>query len=83
MLLGQGSLTCSTWLAGVERPSPDPEQVSWTWGYISAVAASTPLRQVSASYVRGAVEGHCKRDQTATIEAATKAIVANLKTSPR
>ena len=65
------------WNAGIQRPSPDPEQVSWTLGYLSAVAAAgTSLRPMTEVYVRGWMEGNCKVNTTETIEAATRKLIA-------
>jgi hypothetical protein len=78
--LGQGTMSCATWLDGTARANPDSDQVSWTLGYISAVASSgASLKSVTESYVRGWMEGYCEKHRTVTIAAATRELVAQLK----
>ena len=77
---GDGKMPCSTWSAAAAGRT-DPSQISWTLGYLSAVAATGErLRPVSDSYVQGWIAGHCGRRPSVTIATATRELVAYLKT---
>ena len=90
IVLGQGAMSCATWLDG--RVTADLNQVSWTLGYITAVASSgaslkirdpissgASLRSVTESYVLGWMVSYCEKNRTVTIAAATRELVAWLK----
>ena len=85
-------MSSGTWLDAKARTVPDPNQVSWTLGYITAVASSGAslkirdptssdgsLKTVTESYVLGWMETYCERNRTVTIAAATRELVAQLK----
>ena len=85
-VLGQGAMSCGTWLDGTGEATRDPNQLGWTLGYVSAVASSgtslrigSPPRPVTESYVLGWMESYCKDNRSVTLGTATRELVARLK----
>ena len=81
VVLGQGGLQCAVWTRATSRQAADLDQVSWSLGYISAMASTDPsLRSVTPSFVRGWIGGYCGQNPNSTIADVTQVLVDSLKT---
>ena len=77
---GAGSTTCATWLSGDRATRPDPVQLSWVLGYISAVGTTVKFqREAQPVWVHGVLDGYCTNRGTETLAEAAQALVRILQ----
>ena len=72
---GVGTTTCSDWLKVAKGALPDPVQMSWVMGYLSAASLT---EEVQPEYVHGFINGHCEQTPNGTLGTAAKALVVRL-----
>ena len=85
-LLGQGNLSCSTWLERRAGDGGDREtMVSWVLGYITAFNqyAADPGIDISAGQkteeLTGWIDDYCRQNSTAKLQQASAALVEELR----